>query len=193
LARSPYRDCLIAQYRGVLADPGGTVNDDHIAVKPYVPADAAAVAGLLVRAGWARRYAEGQLVTLAALAENPDGVAMVAVSNRRLVGYAAADFHAFNRLGRVHGLVVHPDFRRTGVATMLIDAAEEFLLGKAARGCYVETPVDNDGGRAFYEAAGYTAGCVMERFYADDLDGVTYVHFFDTPLLSSSRAGALQS
>jgi hypothetical protein len=33
----------------------------------------------------------------------------------------------------------------------------------------------------------------MERFYADDLDGVTYVRFFDTPLLSSSRAGALQS
>jgi hypothetical protein len=43
---------------------------------------------------------------------------------------------------------------------------------------YVDTPVDNEAGRAFYVACGYAEDYRMTRYYADDLDGVTYVKFF---------------
>jgi hypothetical protein len=44
----------------------------------------------------------------------------------------------------------------------------------------VDTPVDNEGARTFYVARGYSEDYRMSRYYADDLDGITYVKFFDT-------------
>jgi hypothetical protein len=42
----------------------------------------------------------------------------------------------------------------------------------------VDTPVDNLLGRGFYEAIGFSQDYIMSRYYADNLDGVTYVRFF---------------
>jgi ribosomal protein S18 acetylase RimI-like enzyme len=60
----------------------------------------------------------------------------------------------------------------------LVGAAEAFARDHACRGIYVDTPIDNDAGRAFYAARGYSEDYRMTRYYADDLDGVTYVKFF---------------
>jgi hypothetical protein len=39
-------------------------------------------------------------------------------------------------------------------------------------------PVDNEAGRAFYLARGYREDYRMSRYYADEMDGATYVKFF---------------
>jgi hypothetical protein len=39
--------------------------------------------------------------------------------------------------------------------------------------------VTNQRARGFYRANGYVEDYVMSRYYADDLDGVTLVKFFD--------------
>ena len=41
--------------------------------------------------------------------------------------------------------------------------------------------MSNASGRGFYEAAGFVEDYVMTRYYADDLDGVTYVKFYPRP------------
>jgi GNAT superfamily N-acetyltransferase len=69
---------------------------------------------------------------------------------------------------------------RRGYATRLLEAAETFANDHDCRGIYVDTPVDNEGGRAFYLARGYSEDYRMTRYHDDDLDGVTYVKFFGT-------------
>ena len=140
------------------------------------------VQDVLESLGWERRYVDGQLAGVADLAASPDGCVYVALDDGRVSGYVAALFAEWNRLGQIHGLAVAPAARRRGVAGMLVGAVEDFLRERHARGVRVDTPVDNVAGRAFYDAVGFTADCVMTRYYADDLDGVTYVRFFHEPV-----------
>lgn len=65
-------------------------------------------------------------------------------------------------------------------ASALVTRAEEFARSKHARGIYVDTPTKNNRGRNFYEAVGYQLGCIMPRYYEDELDGVTYQKFFES-------------
>ena len=69
--------------------------------------------------------------------------------------------------------------RRFGAATALVANAETFARSHGMRGIYVDTPVNNLGGRRFYEALGYDFGYLMPRYYEDLLDGVTYQKFFE--------------
>ena len=43
---------------------------------------------------------------------------------------------------------------------------------------FVEDDANSEAARAFYVSRGYSADYVMSRYYADDVDGVTYVRFF---------------
>lgn len=149
-----------------------------VAPVPYRPEHAAGVRRILTELGWERRYVDGQLDAVARLSGSPDGCVYVVPDGARVLGYVSAVYHAWNRLGQIHGLAVLPEARRRGVAGALVDAVEQFLRRRGARGVHLDTPVDNEPGRCFYEAAGYTADHVMTRYYADDLDGVTYLKFF---------------
>lgn len=140
------------------------------------------LAALLARTGWEQRYVEGQLAAVAALRSDPDGAVLVAGADSGVLGYVSVAHTRWNALGQLHGLVVDPDARRTGVALRLVRAAEDLLREQGARGCRVDTPVDNATARAFYRAAGYTEDYTMTRYYSDDLDGVTCVRFFDDRL-----------
>ncbi len=57
--------------------------------------------------------------------------------------------------------------------------AEVWARGQGARGIYLDTPVGNLGGRAFYDALGFVAAYFMPRYYDDATDGVTYQRWFD--------------
>jgi ribosomal protein S18 acetylase RimI-like enzyme len=83
-----------------------------------------------------------------------------------------------NRLGQIQGLAVSPVRLRRGIGARLIDVAERFVSAAGYRGIYADTPVTNEGGRAFYRSRGYTEDYRMTRYYSDDLDGVTLVKFF---------------
>lgn len=87
--------------------------------------------------------------------------------------------HNWNKLAQLQGLAVDPGVQRCGAATSLVIQAESFAKSHKMRGIYVDTPVDNSGGRLFYEALGYRLGYIMPRYYQDRLDGVTYQKFFN--------------
>jgi ribosomal-protein-alanine N-acetyltransferase len=147
-------------------------------MKPFTTEAAPAITEILREHGWSERQIEGQLEALAALATTDDGLALTAAADDTTAGFISLQVYRWNNLAQIHGLAVRRHLLRQGHATALLEAAEAFARDRRCRGIYVDTPVDNEGGRAFYEARGYAEDYRMTRYYADDLDGVTYVKFF---------------
>jgi ribosomal protein S18 acetylase RimI-like enzyme len=133
---------------------------------------------LIRRIGWSDRQIQGQVLAAKELASSPNGCVILARRGDEVIGYVAVQFHEWNRLGQIHGLVVDPDSRRQSIATRLVARAEAFVREKDARGIYVDTPVDNTGGRRFYEALGYLEAYIMPEYYDAGQDGITYSRFF---------------
>jgi ribosomal protein S18 acetylase RimI-like enzyme len=148
-------------------------------VVDFTPQHISAVGALLAGHGWEQRYITGQLTAVGRLAADPDGQVLVALTGEQVVGFVSVQVPQWNRLAQLHGLAVHPGRLRRGIASQLVAEAERFARTRGARGIQVDTPVTNQRARAFYRANGYVEDYVMSRYYADDLDGVTLVKFFD--------------
>ncbi len=56
----------------------------------------------------------------------------------------------------IHHLCVHPDFRRMGVARLLVEKAEEALRAEGISKVFGLVFKDNDAANAFWEAQGYS-------------------------------------
>ena len=81
--------------------------------------------------------------------------------NERLVGLLLAtaqiDAEVEEVVGYIHELLVHPAFRRRGVAMELLDAAERYFLVECAFGMVsVTTSFDNDAAIRIYRSRGYS-------------------------------------
>ena len=133
---------------------------------------------LLSNIGWNDAQITGQEQSILHFLQDRDSVVFFALEGDQVAGYATCQFYRWNRLGQIHGLAVDPKYRRLGIAAQLIKECEQFLQEKGARGVYVDTPVNNEGGRKFYEAIGYTEAYIMPQYYDAGQDGVTYQKFF---------------
>jgi ribosomal protein S18 acetylase RimI-like enzyme len=141
-------------------------------------ADQQQISDLLHTVGWSDAQIKGQLDSIVTFLADSDSAVYVSKDGEKITGYATCQLYRWNRLGQIHGLVVDPSFRRQGTAARLIAECEAFLQGKGARGVYVDTPVNNEGGRKFYEVIGYQQAYIMPQYYDVGQDGVTYQKFF---------------
>jgi len=148
------------------------------ALEPFTTDASSGVIALLRSHGWSYDQVVGQVEALEALAASENGLALIASTANAVAAFISLQVHGWNRLAQIHGLAVRQDMLRRGLATRLIDAAEMFARDRDCRGIYVDTPVDNEAGRSFYAARGYSEDYRMSRYYADELDGITYVKFF---------------
>ncbi len=74
-----------------------------------------------------------------------------------LLATAQVDAEAEEVAGYIHELLVHPAFRRRGVAMELLDAAERYFLDECGFGSVlVITSFDNDAAIHLYRSRGYT-------------------------------------
>ena len=149
-----------------------------VELRGLVDSDRPSVQALLQAIGWEPQYIQGQLDSLSVLHRDPHGRVLVATAEAGLAGYVSVLFARWNRLGQVHGLAVAPGFRRRGVASTLLGAAEQFVREQGGRGVFVDTPVNNTAARAFYAANGFQEAYVMPEYYAEGLDGVTFLKLF---------------
>ena len=140
------------------------------------------VRGILAKNHWEGRYIAGQLDGLHSLSVPPAsgarGKVYVHEAEGRVGGFVSVEYREWNRLGQLHGLAVDPDLKRRGIASVLVGRAERFVQGEGGRGVYVDTPVNNEAARGFYEALGYRQAYVMPEYYDEGLDGVTYLKLF---------------
>lgn len=149
-----------------------------LTIRSFDSGDMLPIRAVLREIGWEERYIQGQLDCIGSLAVSDTGRVLVAETGGALVGYVSVQFAAWNRLGRIHGLVVSPAHRRQGIGSALVHAAEQFIQQYRGRGIYVDTPVSNEGARWFYAEIGYRHDHTMTDYYDTGLDGVTHVKFF---------------
>ena len=153
---------------------------DTLQIINYAPKYQADIRRILEHIGWAQQYIDAAAHNAEAYSKEPAIFGTyLAMAGREVAGFVYVQFYLWNRLSQIQGLAVEPRYQRRGIARALVDRAEIFARGKGARGIYVDTPTNNNGGRSFYEAAGYQFGYVMPRYYEEQLDGVTYQKFFD--------------
>ena len=161
-----------------------------LALAPYREDDDDLLIRLITGVRWNERQIQGQLTAIHRLAGDSNGKVIVTGEDEGLVGYIVAEFHEWNRLGQIQGLVVHPDHRRRGIASRLVSEVEDFMKEKGARGIYVDTPVTNEGGRRFYEAIGYAEDYIMTEYSDEGQDGVTYLKLFQYSRLTRNDGPA---
>jgi len=76
-----------------------------------------------------------------------------AFQDKKLIGFITASHN--QRKGWINRLVVHPDFQKKGIATLLIKKAEEFFI-KAGVDIFVSLIEDwNERSMKFFEKSGY--------------------------------------
>lgn len=153
-------------------------NSIKLQIRHLEEKDLVQIESILKIIGWADHYVVGQLECIKILSKRDTGEVYVAVNDDIVVGFVQVEHHKWNRLSYIHGLVVHPDYRRLGIAKKLVEAVEVLSKNINNRGIFVDTPVDNLVGRNFYVSVGFVQGYIMPKFYESNLDGITFQKFF---------------
>ncbi len=95
-----------------------------------------------------------------------------------LLATAQIDAEEETVVGYIHELLVHPAYRRRGVAMELLDAAEHYFLVECAFGMVsVTTSFDNDAAIRIYRSRGYSlsqARLAKRRAEAAPADGAEH-------------------
>jgi GNAT superfamily N-acetyltransferase len=102
-----------------------------------------------------------RIVFLAQLDTEPVGLAVC------FLGYST---FAARPLVNIHDLIVHPNFRRRGVASQLLAAVEARARELGCCKVTLEVRADNAAGRSLYAARGFSPGCSPYELWFQPLD-----------------------
>jgi len=89
----------------------------------------------------------------------------VAVFEETVVGYICANYQLHE--SHVLNLAVHPDFRRRGVATLLMNEIMRELKKKGCVFMYLKVRLSNTNAQKFYELSGFKAESIRKKYYGD--------------------------
>jgi [ribosomal protein S18]-alanine N-acetyltransferase len=87
----------------------------------------------------------------------------VAARGKSVIGYICVNYIIDE--GHILNLAVHPDFRREGVATILMTGAIHELRGKGCDYLYLEVRVSNSAAKKFYERFGFGVAGIRKAYY----------------------------
>jgi ribosomal protein S18 acetylase RimI-like enzyme len=91
---------------------------------------------------------------------NETGDVIIALDGDRIVGYISiyvktqSYYWKVKKVGVISGLMVHPKFRRRGIARKLLSKAEKYFGRKSVKYYTVYTTVNNQNAITFYENNG---------------------------------------
>jgi [ribosomal protein S18]-alanine N-acetyltransferase len=101
----------------------------------------------------------------------PDGF-RVAERNGTLAGYCVilrlSDIHAFV----ITSLAVHPDFKRSKIATRLLEDAYSIARKNGAMRMRLQVAMDNIAAQNLYSRFGFAKTHVIKDYYRNGLDGI---------------------
>ena len=89
-----------------------------------------------------------------------------------IIGHTANKGANNGMSGHIVTIDVSPNERRSGVGSLLLEAAEERLRSSGCRAVALETAVDNVGALSFYKRHGYSVTRTWPRYYANGVDAL---------------------
>jgi len=92
-------------------------------------------------------------------------ISKVAVFGGDVVGYACADYEFHE--SHILNLAVHPDYRRQGVATILMNEVMRRLKEKGCVFMYLKVRFSNTGAQKFYELFGFKVETIRKKYYCN--------------------------
>ena len=99
----------------------------------------------------------------------PETVRYKAVVDELVVGFIVGDRRTSRQTGWIATVGVHPDFRRRGIAKILMAKAEDAIALPRMR---LTLRASNRAALALYQQLGYTLVDRWEKYYADGEDGL---------------------
>ena len=94
---------------------------------------------------------------------------LLAVDQDAVAGFILSEVD--RALAHIITLDVAEAHRRSGVGTMLLDAAENSLATKGVRTVFLETAVNNHAAVNFWLRHGYIKEAILKRYYLNRIDG----------------------
>jgi ribosomal protein S18 acetylase RimI-like enzyme len=94
------------------------------------------------------------------LRDQEDGDVVIALDGNRIVGYITyyvktqSDQWVVKKVGNISGLMVHPAYRRQGIANQLLARAKTYFQLASIKYFWVYTAVNNQRAISFYESNG---------------------------------------
>jgi ribosomal-protein-alanine N-acetyltransferase len=103
----------------------------------------------------------------------PGADCVVAEFEDKIAGFILTESEA--GLGHIITIDVLEGYRRSGLGTALLRAAEQHLFERGIRRVELETARDNDAAIAFWQKHGYRTKSVFKRYYPDGADAFSMV------------------
>ena len=110
--------------------------------------------------------------------QGPGGFTLVAFAEKQIAGFIVLNLEEVSKgriakeIGHVITIDVLPEFRRSGVGSLLLKAAEERLAGDGCSTLLLETAVNNESALRFYHKHSFEILKTLPRYYPDGLDGL---------------------
>ena len=95
------------------------------------------------------------------------GICLAALHNGTVVGYIAVLTSRRHRNGRIYSLAVAPDFRRMGIAGLLIDTVIEYAQRTGLKTVSLEVRLDNQAAITLYKKKQFMERSVKRAYYHD--------------------------
>jgi ribosomal-protein-alanine N-acetyltransferase len=97
------------------------------------------------------------------MCKSPNTHAVAVIIDGRLAAYGGCEFVLDE--ASIVNIATHPDFRRRGCASAIIDALEEFLSSKSVQNIFLEVRVSNMPARTLYEGKGFRTVGIRKNYY----------------------------
>lgn len=94
----------------------------------------------------------------------------VLTSQESVIGYALVLYRSGTNLARLYSIALHPDFQGKGLATRLLDEAEQAVAAHECVYLRLEVKVSNQAALKLYEKRGYKKLNRIEGYYEDGQD-----------------------
>lgn len=98
----------------------------------------------------------------------PRSLTKVAVVDDEIAGYLCAEYVLDE--GHVLDLAIHPDYRRRGIATALVEHTLEELKERACRFLYLEVRASNYLAKRLYQGFGFRIVGTRKRYYVSPIE-----------------------
>lgn len=92
---------------------------------------------------------------------------LVCDNNCTVVGNVVILYRRGSSRARIYSLVVHPEYRRRGIARALIEQAEKTALARQCDRLGLEVRADNLAASRLYQSLGYRAAGRVDNYYED--------------------------